>query len=428
MFQNLDTKSVEEIKAYQEIELQKLVHYVYAQSPFYKKVFDEHQLTPNAIQTLEDLQQLPVTQKEDLNGKEEDFLCIPTQEIAEYFTTSGTLGDPITFMYSENDLERLAYNEATSFEGIGINNKDIIQLMTTVDKGFMAGIAYYLGARKLNAGFMRVGPGVPQMQWNMIQKIKPTTLIVVPSFIPHLVEFAQKNNIDYKNSSVKRLLCIGEPVRNQDFTLNALGAKIASLWDVELFSTYASTEMGTAFTECEAKRGGHHHPELLIVELLDENNKVVEDGEKGEVTITTLGITGMPLLRFKTGDIAIKHTEKCSCGRTTFRLSPILGRKNHQVKFKGTTLYPPKIEDTLHQIKGVENFVIEVSKNEIEMDDLHVLIGAQINTKAFISDIKEAFQSNLRVTPKISVKTPKEIQGLMFRNNSRKPVRFFDLR
>src|SRR5690606_37390511 len=122
------------------------------------------------------------------------------------------------------------------------------------------------------------------------------------------------NNIDYRASSVKKAICIGESVRNPDFSLNTLGQKIEDKWGIKLYSTYASTEMVTAFTECGASKGGHHHPELIIVEFLDDQNRPVEEGTPGEVTITTLGVEGMPLLRFKTGDICTAYYEQCTCG------------------------------------------------------------------------------------------------------------------
>jgi len=128
--------------------------------------------------------------------------------------------------------------------------------------------------------------------------------------------------------------------------------------------------MGTAFTECEAGQGGHHHPEMIIVEFLDENNQPVADDEAGEVTITTLGVEGMPLLRFKTGDICFHHNAPCGCGRNTMRLGPVIGRKQQMIKFKGTTLYPPAIYDVLNGIESVENYIIEVSTNNIGTDDI----------------------------------------------------------
>ncbi len=110
---------------------------------------------------------------------------------------------------------------------------------------------------------------------------------------------------------------------------------------MKLYSTYASTEMAASFTECSYGAGGHHHPELLIVEFLDGNDNPVPKGEAGELTITTLGVEGMPLLRFKTGDICHGHYETCKCGRKTMRVGPVIGRRNQMIKYKGTTLYPP---------------------------------------------------------------------------------------
>src|SRR5690606_6455332 len=121
--------------------------------------------------------------------------------------------------------------------------------------------------------------------------------------------------------------------------------KIREIWDIELYSTYASTEMAAAFTECNQFIGGHHHPDLVIVELLNNEDKAAAKNEPGEVTITTLGNEAFPLIRFKTGDIASLYTEKCGCGRTTARLGPIIGRKQQMIKFKGTTVFPPAIFD-----------------------------------------------------------------------------------
>src|SRR4030095_1757925 len=127
----------------------------------------------------------------------------------------------------------------------------------------------------------------------------------------------------------------------------------------QLYSTYASTEMQTAFTECSQGRGGHLQPELVIAELLDENEKPVPSGTSGEVTITTLGLEAMPLLRYKTGDICIAHHEPCSCGRNSLRLSPVIGRKKQMIKYKGTTLFLPALSDILNDMKDIYDYVVE---------------------------------------------------------------------
>ena len=179
--------------------------------------------------------------------------------------------------------------------------------MLTLDRQFMAGMAYYTGIRKLGAGIIRVGPGVPSLQWETIFRLKPTVLVAVPSFILKMLQYAADHGIDPAASSVKKAICIGENIRQNDFSLNILGNKIISSWNIQLISTYASTEMQTAFTECESGCGGHLQPDLLIVELLDDQDQPVPPGEAGEVTITTLGVEAMPLLRYKTGDLCISH-------------------------------------------------------------------------------------------------------------------------
>ena len=115
--------------------------------------------------------------------------------------------------------------------------------------------------------------------------------------------------------------------------------------------------MQTAFTDCEHGNGGHHHPELIIVELLDHDNHPVAEGQPGEVTITTLGVEGMPLCRYKTGDVCQAYNSPCPCGRTTLRLGPVLGRKQQMIKLKGTTLYPPAVFDVINQVNEVTDYV-----------------------------------------------------------------------
>jgi phenylacetate-CoA ligase len=300
--------------------------------------------------------------------------------------------------------------------------------MLTLDRQFMAGLAYYSGIRMIGAGIIRLGPGVPSLQWDTILRLKPTAIVAVPSFIHKLIQYATEHHIDINSSTVKKAICIGENIRNTDFSLNILGKKITDAWDIKLYSTYASTEMQTAFTECGHGKGGHHQPELLIVELLDEHNQQVAPGEPGEVTITTLGVEGMPLLRYKTGDICQYYDEPCECGRTTLRLSSIIGRKKQMIKFKGTTLYPPSLFDLLNGMEEILDFVAEVYSNEIGMDEvlLHIL---PINyTDECDRKIRANLQARLRVSPHVTYVQYDEIQKMQYKESGRKPFKFIDRR
>lgn len=416
------------IKRVQEEKLQHLMSFLEARSPYYQRIFHIHGIDPHKIRFLEDLNRIPLTTKAELQLYNSEFRCVDTTEVADYVTTSGTSGDPVLLALTEADLERLAYNEALSYQCIGLEPGDIVQLTTTLDRRFMAGLAYFLGARKAGLGIVRVGSGVPELQWDTINRVKPSTVVCVPSFLLKMVEFAEANNIDFHGSSIKKALCIGEPLRNPDLTYNALAKRILNKWEIALFSTYASTEMATAFTECSHGKGGHHHPELIITEFLDEHEQPVPEGEPGELVVTTLGVEGMPLLRFKTGDIVQPHYEPCACGRTTMRLGPVIGRKNQMVKYKGTTLYPPILFDLLNDFEEVETYVVEISSDEFGEDEITVSVGAKHESDELMLKIKDRFRAKIRVSPRIVFAPIHEINRIKFPENSRKAVSLIDRR
>ena len=420
--------SKEEIITLQKKKLQETITYLNEHSPFYKEFFSKARFNPTGIKTMEDLSVIPVTIKEDLQQRNNDFLCVPRNKIIEYSSTSGTLGNPVTIMLTENDLNRLACNEYASFVSTEGSVNDVYQIMLTLDRQFMAGMAYYSGIQKLGAGIIRLGPGVPSLQWETILRLKPTAIIAVPSFIVKLISYAQEHNIDINSTTVKKAICVGENIRNADFSLNPLGKKITDTWDIKLFSTYASTEMQTAFTECTECKGGHLQPDLLIVELLDETNKAVAPGVPGEVTITTLGVEGMPLLRYKTGDICVYDDSPCACGRNSLRLSPVMGRKKQMLKYKGTTLYPPALFDILHEMENVIDYVAEVSSNEIGTDEVLIYIVPDNYDEETNRKIRANLQARLRVSPHIKYITEEEIKKIQMPEAGRKIIRFIDRR
>ncbi len=427
-YPSIERSDIQEIKKFQEQKLQELLIYLESHSPFYQKLFKENNINITDIHTLEDLQKIPTTTKNDIQQNNDDFFCITPDKIVDYSTTSGTLGDPVTFGLSDNDLERLAYNEAISFACAGVQKGDVVQMITTIDKRFMAGLAYFLGLRKMGASVVRMGPGIPELQWDSIFRYKPKYLITVPSFLLKMIDYAEKHGIDYKNSSVYGAVCIGESIKNQDFTDNILSQKIKEKWNIKLFSTYASTEMSTAFTECEFQQGGHHHPELIITEILDDDESPVQKGESGELTITTLGVEALPLLRFKTGDIVKAHYEPCQCGRNTMRLGPVIGRKQQMIKYKGTTLYPPAMNDILNDFNAILCYQIVIQSNEIGLDEIIIKISTDSDSGNFVNEVRDHFRAKLRVSPKIEIIDFNVLSKTVFNPNNRKPITFIDLR
>lgn len=429
---DVEFQKPEEIKRFQEEKLQQQLLYLEKNSRYYQRLFQTKKIDITSIKKIEDLQQIPFTEKADLQRYNNDFLCCPKSKIIDYVTTSGTLGDPVTFGCSEADLQRLALNEAKSFACAGITENSIVQIMTTLDKRFMAGMAYFVGLRKLGAGIIRVGNGIPELQWDTINRLHPDAIMCVPSFILRLIEYAEQHHIDYRHSSIRKIIGIGEGLRNQDFSYNLLGQHIHQLWpEVELYATYSSTEMGATFAECQCQCGGHLHPELVIIEIIGEDDKPVPDGQPGEIVMTTLGVEAMPLLRFRTGDIAAKIVEPCACGRNSYRLTPILGRKHNMLKIKGTTIYPPAINDVLDNSEEVLNYVVVARTSDTGMDNVVVRIGLKNPSEdhdTLIKMMKDRFRARLRVTPDIEVLPADVITRINFPAKSRKPIKFIDER
>lgn len=424
----IEKESIAQQETIQLKKLNELLIYLKQNSPFYQQKFKENNFDLTSIDSLKLLEKIPTTSKDDLQNFNFDFLCVPKKDIIEYTSTSGTLGSPVTIALTENDLKRLAYNEYLSFTLMKINDEDVVQLLLTLDRQFMAGMAYYLGLKQLGATSIRTGAGLPSMQLETAKRLGATALVTVPSFLIKLINHCEAEKIDLQSFDIKKILCIGENIRDENFELNALGKKINEHWKLQFHSTYASTEMQTAFTECEYGVGGHHHPELMIVEILDDDGNQLKAGEYGEVTITTLGVEGMPLLRYRTGDICCYYDEPCKCGRKTVRLSPVVGRKKQMIKYKGTTIYPPSLYDVLNEFSGINEFVVEVNHDAIGNDELTFHINTSLSVDECEKNIKPFLKSKLRVVPLLNYVSSSEIHEMQFKGNSRKPIKFVDNR
>lgn len=420
--------SLEQQSAFQYDRLMETLQYLSTYSPFYQALFHKHTVDLTKIRSLEDLSLLPFTTKADMQERNWDFLCVPRTEIKEYTATSGTMGKPVTIALTANDLQRLAYNEQQSFRCADGQPEDIYQLMLTLDRQFMAGMAYYSGIRQLGAALVRTGPGLPQAQWDTIQRLGSTALVTVPSFLLKMIQWAQEHGIDLRQMPVQKAICIGESLRHPEGQFNALGEKIVSQWPIRLYGTYAATEMQTAFTDCSAGMGGHHQPDLVIVEIVDEDGKVLPDGTPGEVVITTLGIEGMPLLRYRTGDVCTLYHEPCTCGRHSKRLSHVTGRRQQMIKYKGTTLYPPAVFDILNEVDYIQEYVVEVFSNEVGTDELRLHLYTLLPVDDCERKLKPLLQSRLRVIPVLHFHSGSEMQAMQFPPAGRKQVRFIDNR
>ncbi len=424
---NLHYQSAESIYATQNERFCKHIQYTAAHSPFYQDLFKKHDLDPNNL-SLGDISRIPFTSKNDIQENEHQFLCIPHQKVIEYVTTSGTLGSPVTFMLSEIDLQRLAENEYQALTCAGGTENDIYQIIVTLDKRFMAGMAYYLGVRKIGAGIVRTGVENLAFQLDTIMRIKPTVLIAVPSFLIKLINYATAEGVNLSHSTVQKVICIGEPIRRFDFALNTLGQRISNQWNVQLYSTYASTEMSTAFTECKEGQGGHQFSELIFTEIVDDAGQAVKPGQPGELVVTPFGVEAMPLIRFRTGDICRQYIEPCSCGRTSPRLGPVEGRRQQMIKYKGTSLYPPALFDVLNGVKEISQYLITLQSDDLDTDNVLVEYCSDAEKSMTKKKLKELFRSYIRVVPELRHISRETMTNKTLDTMSRKAITLLDLR
>lgn len=386
-------------------------------SPFYREVF-------RGMKSVPALPALPTVDKPVLSARNLDFLCVPRERVVEIVTTSGTTGHPLVWMLTEPDVKRLAENERLSFHCAGLTHDDTVLVAVAMDRCFMAGLAYWLGLRELGCGIVRTGATSPMLVLEMIQRVQPTAIVAVPSFLRLIADKARESGVQLKQSSVRKLICIGEPIRDGTLALNASGRAIESAWNAKVFSTYGVTELANSLCECESGRGGHLHEEQLHLEILDDNGQPVPDGEIGEVVATTFGVEAMPVIRYRTGDCAAMFREPCACGRTAPRLGPIVGRKNQKLKFKGTSLFPSTLMAVLEESAGVESFVIVARKESDLSDAVEVLVHGS----ASLSGLREAMQARAKIAPKIREATREEIESLQLPPQARKRRTFVDLR
>jgi phenylacetate-CoA ligase len=400
-----------------EKKLLQTLEYVLGNSLFYQRHFSGIDLSNPSLKSF---QSLPLTTKQDIAKFNDDFCCIKPENVSEFVSTSGTSGEPITITLSSSDLKRLATNEATSLSKMGFDSSDTFQMLLTLDRQFMAGIAYYSGILKLGASVVRNGPGGIVNQWKSIDKIRPTVLIAVPSFISKLIKYAEENEIDYKNSSVKSIVCIGEPIHNADFSQNILAKRITEKWGVRLCSTYASTEMATAFYQCGKNKGCHNNDDLLFTEILNDFGNPVSHGETGEIVITTLGVEGMPFVRYKTGDIATLHSDNCGCGEVSLRIGPIQGRRDQMVKFRGTTIYPQTIFNALNSISEINQYFVEILQDKITAMEIIIYLSEEEISTVKLTAIKSTLMSLMKVTPSLKLIKSSDIETMSLQQPGRK--------
>ncbi len=367
--------SGEEIEARSVKAVRNHVKHLREVSPYYREVLAS--VDPSEITSFETIAQLPLTDKTTLSDNCEQFRAVGDTEIVETIMTSGATGHPLIYPMTRSDLDRLAFNEALSANAAGLTPKDRAQILVSLDSPSIGGMATYRGLTTLGVNTARIGVLRFDMQKYYFDLLSPTVLVGAPSYLRKFGEQLVDAGVNPGESPVTKIVCIDESVRNEYLELNSAGKNLQELFGANVYSSYGIAELFVAYTECAEQNGNHAHPELVYTEIVDTNGNPVEDGMPGELVGTPLGVEGLPLLRYRTGNMTFKIQGTCPCGRNSDRIGPIQGGDSQVIKLKDTIIYPLVMTNALDELDYIEDYVLLLEGNESFSDHLTLHVATQ---------------------------------------------------
>jgi len=405
-------------KKIQELQLKRLketVNRVYENVPFYKKKFKELKITPDDIKTLNDITKLPLTTKDDLRVNAPfGMMATSLDNCIELHASSGTTGTPVTVAYTPHDMDVWSEVMARCLTMSGLTKKDVFQ--NPIPYGtFTGAFGFHYGAQKVGAMVIPSGKGQSERQLKLMDYYKTTFVSGVASYILRLSQVAKEIGIDPKTDLKVRNGLFGAEM----FT-KGLKKRIQDTWDMDVHDIYGLTEMcgpGVS-TDCNEYDGLHLWEDHFLLEILDPITlEPVEPEEEGEIVLTTLTKEGMPLLRYRTRDIAkIYDQEVCECGRTHVKHTPIKGRSDDMVIIRGTNIYPGQIESAIMKDTRVgNNWRMLLTTDQEGMDQLTVELESkhrlsQVEQEKLEKKLIDEIKQVIVFTPKVSVLPPNGIE------------------
>ncbi len=423
----IETASVEDIKALQSERLVKQVKHVYENVPYYKKLMDEKGVAPDDIKGIEDLHKLPFITKADLrDAYPYGLLAKPLKDCVRIQSTSGTTGRRVVAFYTQNDINIWEDCCARAIVAAGGTNEDVCQVAY--------GYGLFTGGPGLNGGSHKVGcltlpmsSGNTDRQIQFMQDLGATILCCTPSYAAYIGETLKEKGISPDGISLKAGIFGAEPWTEE------MRRDIEKSLGIKAYDIYGLTETsgpGVSFECCE-QTGMHVNEDHFIPEIIDpDTGEVLPEGEKGELVFTSITKEAFPLLRYRTRDICVLSRKKCSCGRTLIKMTKPMGRSDDMLIIRGVNVFPSQIETVLLAEGYAPNYLIEVDRvNNTDTLDINVELTAEQfsdtvkEVMAKEKDLANAIKTMLGINPKVHLVPPKTIQ-----RSEGKAVRVIDKR
>ncbi len=383
-------------------------------SPFYALLFREHGISPEKISSLEDIGSFPFTTKENLREQfPYGLLTVSREKIVRVHSSSGTTGRATAVFHTQKDLDAWANLIARCMYMAGVRKGDVFQNMVGYGL-FTGGLGFQYGAERLGALTIPSGSGNSKRQIALMRDFETTVIHAIPSYALHLWKVFQEMGFDPRKDTKLRIAFIGAEPHSE-----ATRQRIEEMYGVQAFNSYGLSEMngpGVAF-ECPRKEGMHFWEDDFLVEVIDPNTqRILPDGEEGELVFTTLNREAMPLIRYRSKDLATILPGPCPCGRTHRRISRIKGRSDDMFILKGVNIFPLQIDTTLMNIPEVGTNYVVVLEREPESFQDRMIVRVEVRPEFFRGDlwqleslrrqITEALKSELLVTPKVELVEP----------------------
>jgi len=407
-----ETLPRKKIQALQLKRLKETTHLVYENVPFYRKKFKELKITPDDIKTLGDTRKLPFTTKDDLRtNAPHGMMATSLDNCIELHASSGTTGIPVTVSYTPNDIGVWSEVMARCLSMSGLTKKDVFQ--NPIPYGtFTGAFGFHYGAQKVGALVIPSGKGQSERQIKLMKYYGTTFMSGVASYALRLGQVAHEIGVDPKKLKVRNGLFGAEM-----FT-KGLKKRIIDTWDMDVHDIYGLTEMcGPGVSaDCDQHDGLHLWEDHFLIEIIDPKTlEPIGPEEEGEVVLTTLTKEGMPLLRYRTRDIAkLYDQEVCECGRTHVKHSTIKGRSDDMIIIRGTNIFPGQIESALMKNPSVGSNWRMVLTTTNDVDNLTVEVETKKQLAAkdnenLAKKLQNDIKSVIVFTPKVEVLPPNTI-------------------
>ena len=406
--ETLDRASLEKV---QLERLREIVSWA-LKTPFYgKKLASVGIGSPDDVKSLRDLERIPFTVKDDLRRSfPRGLLAVEMSEVVRIHSSSGTTGIPTVIYFTRDDLDRWTDLLARSITATGASSRDILQNMMTYGL-FTGGLGLHYGAERVGMTVIPIGGGNTKRQIQTMKDFQTTVLHVTPSYLLHIHSQFEGEGVRPGDLALKRAFIGAEP--HSENTRR----KIEDLLGIQAFNSYGLSELngpGVAF-ECVHRKDMHVWEDAYFIEIIDPSTgQNVEDGQEGEVVLTNLVRRAMPILRYRTRDLAFVHPDPCECGRTHRRLSRILGRTDDMLIINGVNVFPSQIEEKIMKVPEVAtNYLIHVDKKGA-LDRLTVkveiypklFLGEAAKLEALRARIREELRSSIVISPNVELHEP----------------------